>query len=86
LVSALVWGTRGREFESPQPDALSRDDMNGPGSDGDSGYLVWDLRVDAQCRCPASMPSLVKALLASGSDPEVLVMVERPQRSDDERP
>src|SRR6056297_2821524 len=25
LVSALVWGTRGREFESPQPDWVSRD-------------------------------------------------------------
>ena len=24
LVSALVWGTRGREFESPQPDAVTR--------------------------------------------------------------
>ena len=24
LVSALVWGTRGREFESPQPDTVTR--------------------------------------------------------------
>jgi hypothetical protein len=37
LVSALDWGSRGREFKSPQPDALNRDG----GEVSDSPTVRW---------------------------------------------